>query len=703
MAEQKRFEKLLEPAYIGRVKTRNRMIKTAAYGWILYDLLKDAIRPEGVAYYEAIARGGIGLQILEISAPHSGTIGRPLYDDKYIERESKIVERMHKHGCPTFVQFYDFRPLLPLPITVSASAFYYPSKLDMNNALPRALNIQEVKDVVELVVNAAERARKAGYDGCELNCACSHLFPSFLSRFWNKRTDEYGPQNMENRARIVVELIQGIKKRCGADFPVSVLLNGLEINVLDLGDNASCTTIEEAAAFAKIFENAGADLLHVRTQPIGNHINGFFPEKYYMFGEPDTGFGRPFDIKKFMPEFVTKYEGAAGFVEIASIIKKAVKIPVMSVGVMDPRLHPEVGESAIREGKIDFLGMTRPLTADPDLPNKIAAGKLDEVRPCTYCITCFPMSRCRVNAASTRTDGKEMPEGYYPQPAARKKNVLVAGGGPSGLEAARVAALRGHQVMLCEKSSRLGGLMPLAAMVKGPHEKILDYVNYLSGQMVKLGIKIKLGQEVTPELIEKIKPDVVIVATGGTAVIPNIPGIDNPKVISNARLHRTLETGLRFIPPFTLRAMTKFYMPVGQKVVIIGGQIQGLQLAEFLVQRGREVTIADEGPEESLGLNLPGFVLPRLLLYNQSHGVKILMDAKYHEITDQGLTVTTGYGIKRTLKADNIILALPLAPGTALADSLKGKVAEIFTVGDCRTPGVMVDAVESGHITARKI
>ncbi len=414
MAEQKRFEKLLEPAYIGIVKTRNRMIKTAAYGWILYDMLKDAIRPEGVAYYESIARGGIGLQILEISAPHSKTIGRPLYDDKYIERESKIVERMHKHGCPTFVQFYDFRPLLPLPVTVSASAFYYPSKLDMNNALPRALSTQEVRDVVELVVNAAERALKAGYDGCELNCACSHLFPSFLSRFWNKRTDEYGPQNLENRARIVVELIQGIKKHCGADFPVSVLMNGLEINVLDLGDNANCTSIEEAAAFAKIFENAGADLLHIRTQPIGNHINGFFPEKYYMFGEPDTGFGRPIDISKFMPEFVTDYEGAGGFVEIAGIIKKAVKIPVMAVGSMDPRLHPEMGENAIREGKIDFLGMTRPLTADPDLPNKIAAGKLDDVRPCTYCITCFPQSRCRVNAASTRTDGPEMPEGYYP-------------------------------------------------------------------------------------------------------------------------------------------------------------------------------------------------------------------------------------------------------------------------------------------------
>ncbi|MBN1188172.1 MAG: FAD-dependent oxidoreductase [Dehalococcoidales bacterium] len=703
MAEQNRFEKLLEPAYIGKVKTRNRMIKTAAYGWILYDMVKDAIRPEGVAYYEAIARGGIGLQILEISAPHSQTIGRPLYDDKYIERESKIVERMHRHGCPTFVQFYDFRPLMALPVTVSASAFCYPSRLDMNNALPRALSTQEVRDVIELVVNAAERARKAGYDGCELNCACSHLFPSFLSRFWNKRTDEYGPQNMENRARMIVELIQGIKRRCGADFPVSVLMNGLEINILELGDNAGCSTIEESAAFAKIFENNGADMLHVRIQPIGNHINGFFPEKFYMFGEPDTGFGRPFDIKKFIPEFVTEYEGAGGFIEIAAVIKKAVGIPVMTVGSMDPRLNPGMGENAIREGKIDFIGITRPLTADPDLPNKIAAGKPDEVRPCTYCITCFPQSRCRVNAASTRADGPEMPEGYYPQPAEKKKNVLVAGGGPSGLEAARVAALRGHRVTLYEKSSRLGGLMPLAAMVKGPHEKILDYVNYLSGQMVKLGVRVKLGQEVKVETVEKTRPDAVVVATGGAATVPDIPGIENPKVLSNARLHGTLETGLKFVPPFTLRALTRFYMPVGRKVVIIGGQIQGIQLAEFLVQRGRDVTVVDEGPEESLGLYVPGFILPRILLYNYSRGVKVLMKVKYHEITDQGLTVTTGYGIRKVLEADHIILALPLSPAAALADSLRGKAVEIYTVGDCKTPGVIVDAVESGHLVGRKI
>ena len=369
MTVHTRFEKLLEPGYIGKVKTRNRMIKTAAYGWILYDMANDALRTEGLAYYEAIARGGIGLQIMEISAIHPDTIGRPLYNDKYISVERQITERMHKHGCPTFVQFYDFRPLLPHPTTVAASDFCYPAKLDMNNSLPKALTTQEVQDEVDMVASAAVRARKAEYDGVELNAGCSHLFATFLSRFWNKRTDQYGPQSLENRARIVVEMIQEIKKRCGSDYPVSVLMNGFELNVLELGNNTDCSTFEETVEFANLFAQAGADLLHVRSQSIGNHLTGFFPEKYFLFGSPDTGYGQPMDFKKFFPEFFTRYDGAGGFIDTAAIIKKEVSIPVMTVGSMDPRLHPEMAENAIRQGLIDFMGMTRPLTADPELPN----------------------------------------------------------------------------------------------------------------------------------------------------------------------------------------------------------------------------------------------------------------------------------------------------------------------------------------------
>ena len=694
------LKKLLEPGYIGKVKTRNRMIKTAAYGWILWDAEKGAFTTEGLAYYEAIAKGGVGLMVMEDPAFRTDTIGHPLYDDSLIEGESKLVDLMHKHDCPTFAQITDFRPCLGI---AASSEFYYPTNLDMNNAMPQAVTVADIKENTDMVAQCALRCQKAGYDGIEINCACTHMFATFTSRFWNKRTDEYGPQSFENRARIVTEMIQAVKDICGQDFPVGVLMNGFEMNVFELGDNTDCCTIEESIELVKLYEKAGADSIQVRSHAIGNHINGFFPDFYYMFGKADTGYGQDIDIKKYWPEFVAEYDGAGGFIETAARVKRAVSIPIITVGSMDPRLIPDVVETALQDGKIDFVAMTRPLTADPDLPNKLAAGKRDEIRPCTYCITCFPKTRCRVNAASTRSGGEEMPEGYEVQPATTKKKVLVIGGGPSGLEAARVSALRGHEVILYEKSPRLGGLMPLASMVKGKHEKILDFANYLSNQMDKLGVQVKLGDKADISTVEKIKPDVVVVAVGGQETTLDIPGINNRKVLSSESLHNTLELGLRFVKPFTLRALTNFYMPVGQKVVIIGGQIQGVQLAEFLSQRGRDVTIVDEGESDTLGLNLPEYVKERVILYNQSHGVKTLMGVKYHEITDKGMTITTSYGIKKTIEADSIILAIPSATNTSLMESLKGKAAEVYAVGDCNNPGVIVDAIESGNLTARKI
>ena len=310
----------------------------------------------------------------------------------------------------------------------------------------------------------------------------------------------------------------------------------------------------------------------------------------------------------------------------------------MTVGSMDPRLLPGVMENSIREGKVDFIAMTRPLFADPELPNKITAGNLDDIRPCTHCYTCFVggSGYCRVNAGHYRAGGKEMPEGYDIHPATTKKKVIVVGGGPAGMEAARVAALRGHQVTLYEESSKLGGLMPLAALVKGPHEKILDFTNYLSNQMTRLGVKVKLGQKFDISIINDIKPDVAIIATGGKYAIPNIPGIDNSKVITNASLHKMSKTGLRFFSPFTLRKLTNFYMPVGQKVVVIGGQIQGVEIAEFLIHRHRDVTIVDEGPIEDLGKDMPAIPRERLIYYLHTHGVETLMGVKYNKFPTKG-------------------------------------------------------------------
>ncbi|MGD0781066.1 MAG: FAD-dependent oxidoreductase [Dehalococcoidales bacterium] len=709
MSSKVNFEKLLEPGYIGKVKTRNRMIKSGAGTGGLAAPADKRARPEILNYYEAIAKGGVGMLIYESSnIEPNAMLGSAfnIYNDDNIQAHKDIVDVIHKHGCPTFMQLYHFGPLLFGPFCVSSSKVNYPSRLDMNNMVPRELTTDEVKAKQEMFISAAVRIQKAGFDGVEINAGCSHLLAAFLSRFWNKtRVDQYGPQSLENRARIVTEIITGIKKRCGTDYPVSVLFNGIEANVFELGNSLDCLTFEESAGFAKLFEQAGAAYLHVRTAAIGNHIGGFFPDRFFIPVSGHTGYGTVMDWKKdFFPGFVSKYDGAAGFVEIAAKIKKSVSIPVGTVGVMDPRLAPELIENALRDGKIDFVLMNRPLIADPDLPNKLAAGKRRDVRPCTRCLSCFQGAMfCRVNAAVSRAGGATMPEGYDIQTASTKKKVMVVGGGPAGMEAARVAALRGHQVTLYEKSSRLGGLLPVAEIVKGPHEQLADFTNYLSNQIISLGIKVKLGQEVNPSLVDKVKPDVVIIAAGGLHTTFDLPGIKNSKVINSASLQALAQTGLRFVTPTALSSLTKIYLPVGKKVVIIGGQIQGVEIAEFLVRRGRIVTIVDEGPLTNLGLNMAQNVANMVIPYLQGKGVKILMGVKYKEVTDKGLIITTSYSITKTLAADNIILALPLAPNTALTDSLKGKVNEVYAVGDCKNPKVIIDAIADANLTARKI
>ena len=208
-------------------------------------------------------------------------IPRPFWADEHVPAERKIVERVHKHGCPVFLQFTNMANMMPVPGgLIAASAVNFPAKLDMNNLLPREMTLDEVHEEQNALVSAAVLAQKAGYDGVEINAGCSHLYSTFLSRFWNRRKDQYGPQSLENQARIVVEMVQQIKERCGPDFAVSILMNGFEINVFEPGNSAGCTSIEESAALAKLFEKAGADLLHVRSASFGDHAKGFFPDLY---------------------------------------------------------------------------------------------------------------------------------------------------------------------------------------------------------------------------------------------------------------------------------------------------------------------------------------------------------------------------------------------------------------------------------------
>jgi 2,4-dienoyl-CoA reductase (NADPH2) len=698
----KRFEKLLEPYHIGPVKTRNRIIKTGATTlyWHQDELYMNKTI---LAYYEAIAKGGVGLLIVEsptIDYPSSSRWSQiyRIDDDKYIEGLSELVQVIHKHGCPTFMQMVHLgswqNPLFPneAPISdlppVGASPVKLDAPGDFQRDLLRELTIPEIEEIVDKYASAAVRAQKAGFDGVDINAGSTHLMHNFLSPFWNRREDAYGGSR-EKRARFLVEIIREIKKRAGQDFPVSVCMNGIEIGRTAGVDDDTCMTVEDSQELARIIEAAGADAIQVRNQWLGYHVGGFLPD-YLFYPEP------PIPLKEFPKEYNASHRGAGANIYLAEGMKKILSIPVIVVGKLDP----ELGEKVLREGQADFIAMTRGIFADPELPNKVAAGRLEDIAPCTACGTCLDQTiqmkrRCRINAAIAT-------EKYTIDKAEKQKRVVVVGGGPAGMEAARVAAIRGHQVTLYERTSKLGGYLNLAALIKGIElEDLPGMVRYLEIQLERLGVRTELGKEVDGALIEEIKPDVVIVATGGTLTIPEITGINAKNVLTTPDLHRRVRPFLRLFGPRTLGWLTKFWLPIGKTVIVIGSGLHGCEIAEFLIKRGRKVTIVDTA--ETIGEGMLDFRLGLFLDWYDKKGGVMITGIKEIDITEEGLAITTQDGEKKTLQADSILATSPLKPNTGLLKSLEGKASEIYAIGDCQEPRMIVDAIADGWKIANQI
>jgi len=697
-ATNPRYEKLLEPGRIGSVKTRNRMVKSGA-GMLMWHEDDLHMRPEVLAFYEGIARGGVGLLIVE-----SPTIDYPLGvrwreryridDDKYIKGLSELVAIIHKHGCPTFMQMNHDGPwqvklpFAPEPMydgpPIGASPVSFESDGDFHAEVPRVLTVGEIQEIVEKFASAAVRAQKAGFDGVDINAASSHLLHNFFSPFWNKRDDAYGG-SIENRSRFAVEVVQEIKKRLGNDFPVSVIMNGIEIGQGIGVPDSQCLTHEDAQGIARCLEQAGADAIQVRSHFLGYHVGAYLTDALF-YPEP------PIPIESFPKAYNAKQLGVAANIHAAAGIKSVVSIPVTVVAKLDA----DIGERLIREGKVDFIAMTRRLLADPDYPRKIAEGRVDDIQPCTGCDNCLGSRRCRINGLLGTPNNTI-------EKAPKKKKVLIIGGGPAGMSAARVSAMRGHDVTLLEKAPELGGLLPLASMVKGKHPEDLSLIiNYFSRQLAKLGVKVELGREADLSIIDKINPDVVFLATGGASTVPKIAGINHPKVISGAALHRRLKFALKLFKPETLRSLTRFYMPIGKRVVVIGGAIQGCELAEFLAKRGRKVTVVEAKP--TIGDGMVDALLAYLTIWFKKKGVSLISGVKeFVEINDRGLTVITKDGKRQTIEADSIVTALPLTPNDELLTGLKQRVAEVYAIGDCREPLLIADAIGTGLRTAREI
>jgi 2,4-dienoyl-CoA reductase (NADPH2) len=631
-----RFQKLFEPGQIGRLKIKNRLIRTAA-GTDYLDEKYFVNLEQELPFYKALARGGIGLIILggTVVEHPLGTIhpGQMRFDDdKFMPGYAEITKVVHEYDCPIFAQIHHAGPWHGIFNTMSNEGVQPASSsglsrselraMGMDFGMPlRELSVAEIKGLVKKFADAAERGQKAGFDGIEVNFATCHLGNSFLSPAWNKRHDEYGADNLENRARFALETLQEIGKRLGQDFPLGVLMNGAEFGV------TNGITLEDSREFAKMFEKAGVDYIQVRSFGYGEYYDLHWPETVFS-PEPPKPLSKLLDGRN---------NGVGAVVPLAARIKEVVSVPVITVG----RLGPEVGEDILRQGKADFIGLQRRLIADPDLPNKAAEGRLEDIAPCLACFACHALLehsdyiRCRINAAVGGT------QDYAVEKASKKKKVVVIGGGPAGMEAARVAALRGHEVTLYEKERRLGGLLNEAAIIKySKFQDFEDIVRYLKTQITKLDVKIKLGKAFDLSTISEAKPDVVLVATGGIPVKPEIPGIQERNVISMSKLHPMLRKYLRFLSPGVIRTLTKVWMPIGEKVIVVGGGIYGCELTEFLVKRGRKVTLIDMA-ETLQDDRLPGVHNQRLFEWLEKKGATMLTSVIYERITDKGITLAS--------------------------------------------------------------
>ncbi|MFA4836845.1 MAG: NAD(P)/FAD-dependent oxidoreductase [Dehalococcoidia bacterium] len=702
MSVKSQFNKLFQPGRIGSMELRNRIVMTAM-GTSLSDS-EGFVSEREILYLEERARGGVGLIItgaMSVAHPHGvcfpGQIG--ISDDKYIPGLKQLVERVHKHGARIAAQIQHpgvianldigkgipvLTPSLPEPKSSDIGTMHDIADKERAAFLAslgtkpeyRPMVKADIDWVIEKFAGAAERAKRIGFDAVEIHAGHGYLIDHFLNSAYNRRTDEYGG-SIENRTRLLVEIIKACKERAGQEFPLICKLDALTLH------EAAGISMDDAIGIAKMAQAAGADAIFCTAY--GGLLKATACQDSHTPHEP------------------------CQIIPYARRIKAALNIPVIGVGCLEPK----DGDRLIRQGAVDFVAMGRQLLADPELPNKVREDRIEDIRPCVVCYTCISQIflastvKCAVNPNCAHEGAFEIGK------AAKPKRVLVIGAGPAGMEAARVAALRGHSVTLSEKEKFLGGALFFASVMDPPKYRLVEY---MERQIRQLKVHIRLGIEVTPEYVRNLKPDAVVVAVGAKRFLPDIPGVKQDHVFDGDEIRNMITgsgegggaktdmktklmlkagslTGISRDPE-KLAMGSKLYMPLGKNIVIIGGGLVGVEMAEFLRERGRNVTILEEG--NSLGWEMS--ILRRWLhlTNNLKNGVKSLVECKVVGIGEKTVSYVNKDGQEHTVDADNVIIAKGHTHNIGLAQTLTKEGYEVHTIGDCSGDDLIEGAISDG-------
>ncbi len=640
------FPKTFSPVNVGSLELKNRIIFPPIATNLAH--VSGEVSDLQIFHYRRRAEGGAALIIVENAciaypeARHGATQPR-IDSDEFIPGLARLARAVHDAGALISIELTHpglnasprfsggLRPAAPSPVAMRKDGL-----------IPRELTPEEIEDIVEKYARAALRAKRAGFDMVELQGAHGLLINQFLSPLTNRRKDRYGGRR-ENRLRFVAEIVERIRELCGRDFPITIrhVADDMVEGGIDL---------KEGKALAEGLEEIGIDMIQADL--------GLCPREKRLEPMP-------------YPQGWRSY--------LAKAIKEVVTVPVAAVGVIR---EPGFAEGLIEGDEADLVVLGRTLLADPDWPEKARAGEIERIRRCIGCGECVMARhcedqpiRCGVNAtvgrdeAFSRLKGTEHP-----------KRVLVIGGGPAGMEAARVAAARGHSVTLLEKEEHLGGALRMAAVPPGKR-KIRWLIEYYEAELARLGVEVRLGRVATRKLVEEMQPDVIVLSTGSICPVPGIPGADLPCVVT------------------AMDVLAGKVEITAKRVTVMGGGMIGLETALFLSTRGNSVTVLKR--YKTIARSLEPIYRDHLLRELKDRGVKITSEVEVIRVNEGSVTIRDVRGKPSDLPSDMVVLARDPVPERDTLQELEG--LPVIPIGDCVRPGKIVDAVREGYSEGRSL